>query len=75
MSTHPFLTMLLFFQITSIKWARVPTVAFYFLMCLSAVYLQHHYVVDILLGTTYALAVYLIFGFVLGRRDADQKPC
>ncbi len=60
---YPFLTMLLVFQIPSLRWARFPSIAFYFLMCLSAVYLQHHYVVDILLGTTYASVVYLVSSF------------
>lgn len=32
------------------------TGAFYLLMCFSAVYLQHHYVIDIVLGTLYAMA-------------------
>ena len=36
--------------------ARIPTIAFYLLMCFSAIYLQHHYVVDVLLGTLYAIA-------------------
>jgi membrane-associated phospholipid phosphatase len=58
---YPFLTLLLVFQIPSLRWARLPSVAFYLLMCLSAVYLQHHYVVDILLGTTYALLVHSVF--------------
>jgi membrane-associated phospholipid phosphatase len=61
---YPFLTMLLVFQVPALRWARVPSAAFYLLMCLSAVYLQHHYVVDILLGTAYALTVHLTLGFV-----------
>jgi hypothetical protein len=36
---------------------RVFTTLFYFLMCFSAVYLNHHYVLDILWGSTYALVV------------------
>lgn len=31
-----------------------PAILFYGLMCFSAVYLQHHYVIDIILGTVYA---------------------
>lgn len=39
---------------------RLPLVGFYFLMCFSAVYLNHHYVLDILWGSAYALAVCLV---------------
>lgn len=34
---------------------NVVNFAFYLLVCFSAVYLQHHYVLDVLLGTAYAL--------------------
>ena len=33
---------------------------FYLLVCFSAVYLQHHYVLDVLIGTTYALVGYRV---------------
>jgi membrane-associated phospholipid phosphatase len=36
---------------------RVPTLLFYFLMCFSAVYLNHHYILDILWGSTYAIII------------------
>ena len=36
-------------------FALSTTGAFYLLMCFSAVYLQHHYVIDVVLGTLYAL--------------------
>jgi membrane-associated phospholipid phosphatase len=53
---YPFLAAWFTFQVKPWKWARIPAVGFYFLMCLSAIYLQHHYVEDILLGTVYAAA-------------------
>jgi len=31
---------------------------FYLLVCFSAVYLQHHYILDVMLGTTYALVAF-----------------
>jgi hypothetical protein len=39
---------------------RAPAVAFYFLMCFSAIYLQHHYILDIILGTLYSLFALLV---------------
>lgn len=51
---YPFLVALLTFRIPALRLLRPLAVAFYLLMCFSAVYLQHHYVVDILLGTLYA---------------------
>lgn len=54
--TYPLLVAWATFQVRSLHWARLPASAFYALMCLSAVYLQHHYVVDIVLGTLYVIA-------------------
>lgn len=39
---------------------RLPALAFYLLMCFSAVYLQHHYILDIILGTLYASIALLV---------------
>lgn len=39
---------------------RIPTVLFYLLMCFSAVYLNHHYVLDILWGSAYAILVAVV---------------
>jgi hypothetical protein len=52
---YPFLVAWVTFQSGFLRRFRLPSVGFYFLMCFSAVYLQHHYVVDLLLGTTYAI--------------------
>jgi membrane-associated phospholipid phosphatase len=41
-------------------WLSVILLAFYLLVCFSAVYLQHHYLLDALLGTLYAGAGYTI---------------
>jgi membrane-associated phospholipid phosphatase len=42
-------------QVRELRWARAPAIAFFLLMCLSAVYLQHHYLTDVLLGIAYAV--------------------
>ena len=41
-------------RVPELRWARIPAICFFGLMCLSAVYLQHHYVIDVLLGVGYA---------------------
>ncbi|TMB07965.1 MAG: hypothetical protein E6J66_17740 [Deltaproteobacteria bacterium] len=41
-----------------------PAIGFFLLMCLSAVYLQHHYVIDVLLGIAYASATLALLGGV-----------
>jgi hypothetical protein len=44
-------------------------------MCFAAIYLDHHYVIDVLLGLTYATTVYLAFRAIfarLARRKATQ---
>jgi membrane-associated phospholipid phosphatase len=70
---YPFIAACLTFMVPEFKPLRIPAVAFYFLMCLSAVYLQHHYVVDITLGTAYALLTARIVG-VLRARSSVQSP-
>ena len=51
---YPFIAMILAFEVTELRFARWPAVSFFLLICLSAVYLQHHYVTDVLLGIIYA---------------------
>lgn len=55
---YPLLAVLLAFRLPALRWARAPAVLFFLLICFSAVYLQHHYVVDVVLGVLYALATY-----------------
>ena len=52
---YPLMAVILSFRIAELRWFRAPAVLFFFLMCLSAVYLQHHYVIDVVLGMAYAL--------------------
>ncbi len=52
---YPFIAALLAFQVAELRWARWPAALFFLLICLSAVYLQHHYVIDVALGIAYAL--------------------
>ncbi len=51
---YPLLAVYFAFQF---KIARTFSVGFYLLMCFSAVYLNHHYILDILWGSSYALWV------------------
>jgi membrane-associated phospholipid phosphatase len=53
---YPLLAVWAVFRTPELRWARAPAVGFFLLMCLSAVYLQHHYVIDVLLGVAYAVA-------------------
>jgi inositol phosphorylceramide synthase catalytic subunit len=63
--TYPLLVCWICFQVPELKSLRMLAGSFFLLMCFSAVYLQHHYVVDILLGITY-VATTLHFFSVLG---------
>jgi inositol phosphorylceramide synthase catalytic subunit len=51
---YPLIAVWMVFRIRELRWWRAPAVFFFLLMCLSAVYLQHHYVIDVLLGIGYA---------------------
>lgn len=52
---YPALAVLLVDRTPALRWARGITVAYSLLMCFSAIYLQHHYVIDVLLGVIYAV--------------------
>ncbi len=52
---YPLIAVILAFRFPALSWARWPAVLFFQLMCVSAVYLQHHYVIDVVLGWAYAL--------------------
>jgi len=70
--SYPFLSLLLSFRYRELHWARVPAALFFLLVCLSAVYLQHHYVTDVVLGIVYA-AVALAVVLLLERRSATTR--
>jgi membrane-associated phospholipid phosphatase len=57
---YPALAVLLMWDAPALRWARRPAVVYAILMCFAAVYLQHHYVIDVLLGVLYAMAASLI---------------
>ncbi len=47
---------------------RILTLGFYLLMCFSAVYLNHHYILDVLVGSIYALAVAFVIDMYWNHR-------
>jgi len=53
---YPLLAAWAAFRVPELRWVRVPAVCFFLLMCLSAVYLQDHYVIYVLLGVAYSAA-------------------
>jgi inositol phosphorylceramide synthase catalytic subunit len=67
---YPFIAAVLAFRVRELRWARVPAVLFFLLMCLAAVYLQHHYVIDAVLGVAYAIAALAIVSAWERRRTA-----
>lgn len=54
---YPLLSVLFAFEIGA---TRVFAIIFYTLMCFAAVYLNHHYVLDLIWGSAYALLVYFL---------------
>ncbi len=56
------------------KRFRIPAIAFYFLMCFSAIYLQHHYILDIILGTAYSIVALLTVRFIQERKSLVNVP-
>jgi membrane-associated phospholipid phosphatase len=66
---YPLMVAWFIFYKSDLKWARIPSVLFYLLMCLSAVYLQHHYIEDILLGSVYAIVVLSGANYFLRKKE------
>lgn len=52
-AAYPVMAAILAFRTRELGWARWPAAGYAALMCFSAVYLQHHYVIDVLLGLSY----------------------
>lgn len=69
---YPLLTFLAICTQPGLKRLRAPAFAFYLLMCLSATYLQHHYVVDVLLGTLYAVVAWIAVKAGVDGREGDS---
>jgi membrane-associated phospholipid phosphatase len=67
---YPLIAAWTVFRTAELRWARGPAVGFFLLICLSAVYLQHHYVIDVLLGIGYALATLAVLR--TGHRSAAR---
>jgi membrane-associated phospholipid phosphatase len=57
---YPLIAAVLAFQTRELRWARWPATVYAAVMCFSAVYLQHHYVIDVLIGLAYAAVVVLV---------------
>jgi len=75
---YPLIAAVLAFRFSELRWARWTAVGFFLLMCVSAVYLQHHYVTDVVLGSVYAIvalaAVTSLDRHAAGRRHHRPRP-
>jgi membrane-associated phospholipid phosphatase len=73
---YPMLALLYGFRLPRF---RLVAGAYLFLVCLSAVYLNHHYILDILIGFALGLAVMAAFRLAFGpleqhTRDLEMQP-
>ena len=66
---YPLLAILFAFQFGA---ARTFSICFYVIMCFSAVYLNHHYVLDILWGSAYAITVGVLINIYYDARDRKK---
>jgi membrane-associated phospholipid phosphatase len=53
-AAYPALAAMLVWKTLALRWARWPALGYALLVAASAVYLQHHYVIDVVLGVLYA---------------------
>ncbi len=70
---YPLMAAVLAFRTPSLRIVRWPAAAFAPLMCFSAIYLQHHYVIDVLFGLTYALVTMAAVSMWERRRAASAR--
>jgi membrane-associated phospholipid phosphatase len=54
---YPLMAVVLAFRTPALRWARWPAAVYAPIMCFSAVYLQHHYVIDVVIGLLYGAIV------------------
>ncbi|TMB30527.1 MAG: inositol phosphorylceramide synthase [Deltaproteobacteria bacterium] len=73
-AAYPLIVVWAVFREPALRWARAPAVAFLALMCLSAVYLQHHYVTDVVLGLGYAAATIAVVAQRSAARASSAQP-
>jgi membrane-associated phospholipid phosphatase len=73
-AAYPMIVVWAVYRERMLRWARGPAVAFFALMCLSAVYLQHHYVTDVLLGMAYAAVTIAIVAQRSAARASSAQP-
>ena len=73
-AAYPLIIVWAVFREPAMRWARAPALAFLALMCLSAVYLQHHYVTDLVLGIGYAVATIAIVAQRRAARASSAQP-
>ncbi len=66
---YPFLSVLFAFQLGSL---RVVALGFYAIMCFSAVYLNHHYILDILWGSTYSVLIFATINAYSKRKKKNE---
>jgi hypothetical protein len=72
---YPALAMLLVRKTSSLRWARGPTTVYSMLICASAIYLQHHYVIDVLIGLTYAaITAKVVLAWELSEAAKARQP-
>jgi membrane-associated phospholipid phosphatase len=65
---YPFLAVIYSWPLRRFRWVAV---AYFLLVCFSAVYLNHHYVIDILVGVGLSIATSLAFRFAGGPLRAE----
>jgi membrane-associated phospholipid phosphatase len=54
---YPLMAVVLAFRTPQLRWARAAAAIYAPIMCFSAVYLQHHYVIDVVIGLLYGAIV------------------
>jgi inositol phosphorylceramide synthase catalytic subunit len=67
--SYPFLMVLFGWPV--LRWpGRAFAIVFFAAMCTAAVYLDHHWIIDVLLGLAYTVAVYVAVVFFFARSSA-----
>jgi membrane-associated phospholipid phosphatase len=68
---YPFLALFYGRRLPRFRWVAL---AYFLLVCFSAVYLNHHYLLDIFVGLTIAVATVVTFRLAFGTTDPEPEP-
>ncbi len=67
-----FPALLLCYSLKKVRYANIPILLYGVSVCFFAVYLRHHYLIDILLGVSYAVVTFFLMNYLSKNKKVDS---